>query len=256
MAEPIDLSQLTPVSLAEVVAEAAALTRVDRKYVVPVEVAQQVVDRLGSHRVLTFGTRCWTTYRTVYFDTPDLAACRAHVQQRRRRWKARTRLYVEDRHCRVEVKARTGGAVTHKRFTDAPAEDFGRLGAAEARFIHAELTGLGFAPASRLAPAMEIGYRRATLADLTAGTRVTIDREMRASRAGVDVVLDRSHVLLETKGGLRPGEADLVLLSLGVRPRSFSKYAASVSLSEPGIADNDVRSMLGHELHVLSGGVW
>ena len=55
--------------------------------------------------------------------------------------------------------------------------------------------------------------------------------------------LDHDHVLLETKGGLQPGDADRLLLRHGLRPRSFSKYAAAVSLVRPDLPDNDVRRL-------------
>ena len=78
-------------------------------------------------------------YRSTYFDTADLAACRAHIQQRRRRWKARSRLYVEDGLCRIEVKAKDGRGVTTKTVADADVAGYGLLGADEAAFVAAAL---------------------------------------------------------------------------------------------------------------------
>ena len=102
-------------SLAEVLADAPQLTRVDRKYLVGKATAQALLDALpATYRVLSIAGRTSTTYRSTYFDTADLASARAHVQQRRRRWKARSRLYVEDGLCRIEVKARDGRGVTAK----------------------------------------------------------------------------------------------------------------------------------------------
>jgi hypothetical protein len=59
-----------------------------------------------------------------------------------------------------------------------------------------------------------------------------------------------SYVLVETKGGLRPGRADRLLGELGARPRSFSKYVAAASLIRDDLHDNDVRALYGRELHL------
>jgi uncharacterized protein (DUF2345 family) len=101
-----------------------------------------------------------------------------------------------------------------------------------------------------VAPVVDVAYRRATLAAPDAGHRVTVDHGVRCERNGRVVELDEGHVIVETKGGMVPGAADAVLRDLGQRPRSFSKYVASVSLTEPKIADNDIRRLVGRELHV------
>ncbi len=47
LADVLDLTSRRDVGLAEVLAGAPALTRVDRKYLVPLDAVQQVLDRLG-----------------------------------------------------------------------------------------------------------------------------------------------------------------------------------------------------------------
>ena len=59
--------------------------------------ARALVDAIGdTHRLLKIKGRQYTSYQTMYFDTPDLTSVSAHIQRRRRRWKVRSRLYVED----------------------------------------------------------------------------------------------------------------------------------------------------------------
>jgi hypothetical protein len=212
---PLDLSARRPVSLAEVLVDAPQLTRVDRKYLLGKGTAQAFLDDLpAAYRVLSIAGRTSTSYRSTYFDTADLASARAHVQQRRRRWKARSRLYVEDALCRIEVKARDGRGVTAK---------------------------------------MEVGYRRTTLAETAdERCRVTVDWKVECSLDGERVWLDHDYVLVETKGGLRPSVADRLLTGMGVRPRSFSKYVAAASLIRDDLPDNDVRRLHGRELHLES----
>jgi hypothetical protein len=248
---PLDLSARRPISLAEVLAEAPATVRVDRKYLVPVAVAQEFVSSLpDEYRVLEVGGRRWTSYRSTYFDTDDLLTCRAHVQRRRRRWKFRSRLYVEDALCRLEVKVQDGSGLTSKHFHEIDIVDHGRIGADGRAFLSRHLADFGFDEVGRVGPTLEVAYRRATLAVPSAGHRVTVDWGVHAERVGKVVELDPGHVIVETKGGLVPGPADTLLRDLGIRPRPFSKYAASVSLTHPGIADNDIRRLVGRQLHV------
>lgn len=250
---PLDVSSRGTVSLAEVLTEASNLTRVDRKYLVDVRTAQTLVDALpAAYRTLSIDGRQFTTYRSTYFDTEDLASCRAHLQQRRRRWKARSRLYVEDGLCRVEVKARDGRGVTTKTVTDSEVGAYGLLDEAGAAFVGATLAAHALdADVLSLRPTMEVAYRRTTLADtLEELSRVTLDWRVQCTLEGERVWLDQGYVLVETKGGLRPGRADRLLAELGARPRSFSKYVAAASLIRDDLHDNDVRALHGRELHL------
>src|SRR5512139_3239236 len=92
----LGLPLLRGATLAQVNAAAALQHRVDRKYLVPIVSARQLICALAdSHHVLDLDGRRTTAYSTVYFDTRWLHAWRAHVQGRRHRWKVRTRLYAE-----------------------------------------------------------------------------------------------------------------------------------------------------------------
>ena len=254
---PLDLGQagLAPVGLTELVDRAAQLRRVDRKYVVPRATALALVAAVaGTHRALAIDGRRATTYRSVYFDTADLRCCRDHVAGRRRRFKVRSRLYVEDALCRLEVKARSGRGETVKTIVEQRPDRHGLLGATERRYVERVLRDEGLVPLDApLAPSLEVTYQRVTLADLGSGTRVTLDAGLVAghtSEPGAWARLDDDHVVVETKGGARAGEADRLLLAAGQRPRSFSKYVACASLLRDDLPDNDVRRMLGRQLHL------
>jgi len=247
--EALDLRRLAPVTLAEVLDNAAALHRVDRKYLVDRGTVAALLDALpASYRLLTIGGRTSTGYRSTYFDTADLATARAHVQGRRRRWKARSRLYVEDGLTRVEVKTKDGRGGTVKAVADA--DGYGRLTAHSLAFLQESLATQGIRDdLSNLRPTMEVRYRRITLADTTTHERVTIDDGVRCSLGGDRVWLDEDTVLVETKSGPRLSRADRVLRGLGARPVSFSKYVAAATLLRDDLPDNDVRRLHGRVLH-------
>jgi VTC domain len=247
------LEALPRITLAEVLATAPATTRVDRKYLVPAARGEEFLDQLpGSMRLLSIDGRLTTSYRSTYFDTADLLTCRAHIQGRRRRWKARSRLYVEDRLCRLELKVRDGSGLTRKFFHPTDPEAYGRIDGNATEFFGEQLRVHGLLLGPHLEPAVEVTYTRATLADPATGTRVTIDVRVRATRADQAVEVDAGHLVVETKGTRTPGAAGVVLRRLGGRPISFSKYAASASLMEPRIPDNDVRHLLGHQLRLTT----
>lgn len=247
----LDLSGRNTITLDEVLAEAPATARVDRKYLVPRDIAQEFVDALPEEfRAMEIDGRRSTGYHSTYFDTEQLATCRAHIQQRRRRWKFRSRLYVEDQFCRLEVKARDGSGITRKYFHEIQPDAHGTVDGPALEFLTRQLADLGFPEVTRLAPTLEATYRRATLAAPGLSLRVTVDDAVQCSARGHLVELDPGYVILETKGGVLPGGVDRLLRDLGQRPTSFSKYAASLSLIDPTIPDNDVRSLVGRQLHL------
>ena len=99
------MSPLSTISLAELSARAALQTRVDRKYVLPLAEALVLPDRLaGQARVLEIDGERRFRYRSVYFDTPDLVSFRLTAHRRRRRFKVRTRTYLDSAQCWLEVK--------------------------------------------------------------------------------------------------------------------------------------------------------
>ncbi|MFE7330052.1 polyphosphate polymerase domain-containing protein [Streptomyces sp. NPDC057565] len=245
LAAGLGLEELRSATLAEVDAAAALQHRVDRKYLVPLDHARRLITCLaGSHHVLDLGGRRTTSYLSTYFDTPELGAWRAHVQGRRRRWKVRTRLYAEDGLCRVEVKTKDGRGATVKHALKVPAAEYGQLAEHAAQFVDEVLDRAGIpVTAKELSAAAEVRYVRAALADLDGGSRVTLDGALSCHRDGRTATLDPAHVLIETKGGAQPAPADRLLLGMGVRPVSLSKYIVGQSLLTPGLPDNDVRRL-------------
>jgi hypothetical protein len=250
----IGLGRLAPVNLADLVDRADLQHRVDRKYLVPVTAVQELVGSLvASHQVLVIAERRYTSYRSTYFDTPDLGSVRAHIQGRRRRWKIRSRLYVEDGLCRFELKTKTGRGATTKAIAPSDPSRYGQLAGLELEFVSTLLARHGIAvdPAA-LIPTAELGCVRATLADLSSGTRVTIDWNVRATTVNGATWIDPGHLIVETKGGPAPATADRTLIRMGARPRAFSKYVAAASSLHPDIPDNDVRALQGRILHVAA----
>lgn len=229
---------LPAVGLAEVMSAAALQTRVDRKYLVPVEDFRRLADALaGSFEVLQIGRLRTFGYESVYFDTPELSLYRHHLQGRRRRYKVRTRTYLDAGDTMFEVKLKGHrGQTVKERMPHASAERHIMTARARA-FLDGLLQREYGQSAPALAPSLCTTYSRTTLVDLAGGFRLTCDVDLvctgqsRRRTPG-------THVLVESKAAGSGGVADRVLGRLGVRPVSVSKYCVGVALLHPHLPAN------------------
>lgn len=252
-------ARTSPVGLEEINAEAALMHRVDQKYLVPAATFRQLMD-LAAHalgdglRVLDIDGQRVMGYESVYYDSPDLLGFRAHVQGRRRRYKVRSRSYVETGVSFVEVKYKTPAQTTRKVRTvypDAPEPGREELtglpehGVAFAGRVIADAYDLHLP--ERMEPVLRTTNRRATFLVGEHGSRG-------AGRMTVDVALEfddgdsRSRLrpdmlLIETKSSGSPLVVDHLLRTLGERPVAMSKYCVGLSLLRDGVAGNRWRRL-------------
>lgn len=229
------IDERSPITLAELDASAALMSRVDRKYFVPAALLDQLLAALPRDwRVLTIDGRRSFHYRTVYFDTARFAFFRQHVQQRRRRYKVRTRLYADSGDCLLEVKSKgLRGRTLKQRIPHEAAAR--RWLDADARAFADAITG---ADAETLYPVLESVYRRSTLSD--GRHRITLDRDLEWMTVdGARRVAGPSDVLVETKSDAASGVLDRLLLQHGIRPHSVSKYCLGALLLYPELPGND-----------------
>jgi len=244
VARRLRLRTLRPVGLETLIEHAALMQRVDRKYIAPVDAVRDLVNTVrDTHQVLSIDGRRYTTYRTLYFDTDNFTSARDHIQDRRRRWKVRTRLYVEDELHRVEVKTKDNRGNTVKVMGVSHPDNYGVLVGDDRDFVASHLSDFPQIDVRDLVPAAEVRYKRATLTDLAAGTRVTIDWGLSMHMNSGDVWLDDRFAMVETKGPLVLSGVDKALHELGVRPRRFSKYVAAASTLTEGIPANGFASL-------------
>ncbi|MFL6091164.1 MAG: polyphosphate polymerase domain-containing protein [Aeromicrobium sp.] len=244
MVRRLRLHRTRPVGLETLIEHADLMQRTDRKYIAPVETVRELVKAVrDTHQVLVINDRRYTTYRTMYFDTDEFTSARAHVQGRRQRWKVRSRLYVEDQLSRVEVKTKDNRGNTVKVMGNSHPDYFGTLEGDDRDFVEHHLSEFPDTDVRDLGPTAEVRYTRATLSDLDAGTRVTLDWGLSMHLATGDAWMDDRFVMVETKGPTSLGRADKILYELGVRPRGFSKYVSAASTLSPDIPANDFASL-------------
>lgn len=224
---------LPPVGLDDVLAHAALDSRTDRKYVMRLDVLPALIARLGPRfRVLEIDGRRMFGYQSVYFDTPDLLSYRQHLQNNRRRFKVRTRTYVDSGDCVLEVKVQGSRSATVKHRQPHPVAERFHLGGDACRFVAAH-TGDSSVPA-RLRPVLLTSYHRLTLVDLAGGVRITVDADLVCRSGGRWVEGLRDRLLIETKSTGPQSTLAHVFHDMGLRPTALSKYCLGLAM----LADN------------------
>ena len=277
--DSLNADHLAPTSLSELNSAAGLLTRVDRKYLVPLERAQELVGGLISEaQVLDIDGRRRFSYASTYFDTPGLEAFMLTARKRRRRFKVRTRTYLDSGLCFLEVKTRGARGTTVKRRMGYHPDDASRLTGPGRSFVavclaSTRVTGPAAAReiAAALRPVLATTYERTTLHLPDAEARATIDTALtwRRLTPGAPQALRPAHLtaaindgepvavtgvaVVETKNPATPSPADRALWDAGHRPTRISKYATGMALLHPELPANRWYRTLTHELADLFG---
>jgi hypothetical protein len=239
------LAGLPAATLAEVIERSALQVRIERRYLVPLGRFAELAARLpDTYAVLEIGRRRGFAYESVYFDTSDLLTYRQHLQGRRRRYKVRTRAYLDSGDCTFEVKFKGRREQTIKARLPYPVADRTHINPQAHAFLADQLREVYGQPVPQLAAKVTTAYRRTTLVDLQDGTRLTCDVDLTCSGSGKVAAGLSRHVLVETKRHGPPGDADIALRSLGLRPVELSKYCVAVALLHPGTRRNPWHRLL------------
>lgn len=230
------LERFAPVDLAAVVGAADLQTRTDTKYLLTPEVHEALLRSLadtGRWQCLEIDRLRRFSYRSVYFDTPDLLTYRQHRQGRRRRFKIRTRTYADSGDCAFEIKLKGRRSETVKERLPYAVGDADRITPDARACLDAALwSAYGLAAPSGLAPRLRTDYRRHTLVDLAVGVRLTCDEDL-VCTAETGSALARGTVLVEVKSVKPGGPADRLLWELGARPVPVSKYCLGAAALFP-----------------------
>ena len=236
------LAALPTLTLDELVATAAMQTRIDRKYLLPRAALAEVVAAVATEAAILDidGQRAFG-YRSVYLDTPDLDSYFAAGRGRRRRFKVRTRSYLDTGTTWLEIKTRGPRGTTVKERTAHPDAEAAGLTAVGQAFL-AQCLGSALIPTdvvADLVPVLATAYRRTTLRLGSAGAhaRATLDTDLGWSTLGeAPADLDRPDLaIIETKAGASPTALDRALWRRGHRPVRISKFGTGLAALDPGL---------------------
>lgn len=231
---------LRPIGLDELVAQAELLTRLDRKYMLPLVDLPFVLGGLEEDvRVLEMDGERDFAYRSVYFDTPTMDGYLGAARSRRRRFKLRVRSYLHSGSHFFEVKTRGPRGTTVKNRIPYDGADHS-LNAEARAYADVVLAGAGIdSRGLRFVPALTTTYRRTTLLLPRDGSRLTVDTALTWELPGGGRVLrapDRA--IVETKAGRAGSGADRILWSLKHRPLPVSKYGTGLAALRPDLPAN------------------
>lgn len=229
------LAQMTPISLGELTEVAALQTRVDRKYVARAEDLDGLIAQVETEaRVLQIGQiRCFA-YESVYFDTPNLTSYMLAARRRRRRFKVRTRTYLDSSQCWLEVKTRGPRGSTVKN--RLPYECSDRAALAPGRwFVDSTLTNESIKNSEEmpLLPTLVTRYHRTTLFLPSTTSRATIDTELSWQDRDGRWMEVPGLAIVETKTGSTASGLDRILWASGHRPARISKFATGLAALHP-----------------------
>lgn len=228
------------VSLEDLNSAAALQTRTDRKYVVGVQLATDVIESFGAavHVLEMLGKRSFT-YDSVYFDTQNLDSYMLAAHGRRRRYKIRTRTYLDSGTSFLEVKTEGARAATVKERIPYELRDSHRITPEGLAYINETLaSSINSMPSGVLKPVIETRYRRITLYLPESASRATIDLGVTWRRPGGQPHELDGAVIIETKSGSTASALDRHLWSHSIRPSRISKFATGMAVLEPLLPAN------------------
>lgn len=237
----IDVAGLGTIDLPSLTMVGHLQNRFDAKYLAPTSLLQRIVEGASDDLlVLEHEGRRATPYTTRYFDTADLRTYRDHAQQRRRRFKVRTRHYGSPSEGFLEVKLKLARDMTRKvRWSGDTTRIGSVLGESSAALVNDTLIEhYGFSVDAPLAAKLDTFFTRTTLFHQGVGDRITIDSHVVVSNDGREIEFNRDFSVVEIKS-LRPSSTvHRSLLSLGLRPTSMSKYCVGVAALHHGVRTN------------------
>lgn len=238
------VGHLRPISLGELNQAAQLLTRVDRKYLLPQATAAELLTSLADAAVLEINARRSLAYVSVYFDTPELDSYLATARPRRRRFKVRTRAYLDTATAYLEVKTRGPRGTNVKRRVPTDPARMRHLTQAQRSHLAAQLhTQAEPGLIGRLQPTLRTRYNRTTVLLPDDAARLTLDRELSWTRLDADgQPVSRASasglVIVESKSSSTPSAADRWLWSHGIRPVRVSKYGTGMAILDPTLPAN------------------
>lgn len=217
--------------------------RKEIKYIVPLQTAYAIEQKLD--RLLARDAHCIDsayTIRSLYFDTVNNTDYWDKIAGIERRKKLRLRIYNQDGSlCKLEVKQKTGELQNKESFIvdsgDAHQLSLGETDILKKYFKEVPFSVTLYAAMSRdcYRPAVQIEYDRTAWQYPLYDTRITLDRNVRASESNMDIFASdlictpvlQGQAILEVKYNEKmTGFISDVLGQFQLTQESYSKYCA------------------------------
>ena len=232
--KPITLDEMKSVQL---------MNRIDTKYVVTDTQLREILSRVcDSYYAQEVENNRFSPYRTLYYDTPELAMYIAHHNRHLAREKVRVRTYVDTDLTFCEVKHKNNKGRTSKERIKMERVDNIVENPTTAAFL-AERQPY---EVRSLRPQLETAFNRVTLVNYEKTERLTIDCDLtfndkmsgKVAKMAPLVVMElkqdgRAHSLLKD-----------VLFDMRIKPFKISKYCIGICLTRPEVKQNRFKKKL------------
>lgn len=240
------IKNFAPISLEDMNTHSALLERQENKYVLTVDQFQELISEFSDKfDRLTIDGQAVFNYRSVYFDTDSLIGYTYHNQGRnKRRFKIRTRYYIESGLCFFEIKVKDKRGGTIKKRMKYNAADYGTINDEAMKFMHDTYEQVYAEPFQhKISAMMEVNYSRMTLVAKRGGERMTIDFNLWFTEGKYRTHV-RPFVIIETKSPTGKGIADSIFRQHNIRSRSCSKYCLGANLLRFNVKHNRFKPLL------------
>lgn len=211
------------------------LDRQEHKYIVPQTMLKLLLQQLSENfDILEHAGKRIFKYENIYFDD-NYTSYWQHHQEKRKRFKIRTRHYVDTGVCYLEMKLKTCRYRTDKKRINYSVQDRFTINDEAKAFINKfYLKNYEKKFTFTLSPTLRITNNRITLVHKQGGERITIDFDMETSNGTNTWKLPEKVFILETKTATGNGICDKILRTQGIRPvKACSKYC--IGLAQLGL---------------------
>jgi len=214
--EPISLGEMDNVRL---------MNRTDTKFLCHINLLADILSQVkNEYKILTIQGFPISSYKTLYFDTPDFSLYKQHHNGKLNRYKVRHRTYVESKIAFLEVKQKTNKNRTIKTRIPLEHSDWKNNDAAKT-FLRKKLP---FSP-DTLMPALWVNYSRITLVNKHSAERITIDLNLEFEKNNAKKSYPNLLIAEVKQDSKLHSEFLAVMRKLHIKEGSISKYCLGVA---------------------------
>ena len=237
------------------------LNRFDTKFVLKTGDVPAFLEHIkDSYSVLEINGAVVQSYKTVYFDTPDLLCFNLHHNKRANRFKFRTRMYLSNGKIYNEIKQKVNTGKTMKfrqRRDEFAAEELLPLNLPVVppleKFddfdVHFRslLDGNGYGLVTGLVPSLFVFFNRVTFLNKNFAERMTLDCGLSYGYEGSELSLYNTAIVEQKreKGPERTVSQEY-FRSIHKNPSGFSKYTIGISLTHAEAKKNRFLPKIRH----------
>ena len=222
------------------------MNRVDQKYMASADQLEALLARIADgYYVQHIEGNPLAPYKTLYFDTDNLAMYTMHHNKKLNRQKLRIRTYRSTDTTFFEIKNKDNKKKTRKVRIPVEVSMFDR--ALEVEEVAKFVNGNTPYPVASLHECLENSFERITLVDKGMSERVTIDRGIMFHNRATGLDADISKLLvIEVKHevGAPMSEIERALHEMHIQPRRMSKYCIGTALTDPAAKKNRFKPKL------------